>query len=314
MVTEPFATAAHRSKRRIAVLAGAGGLGLWLLASVYGTFGAWALANVVSEGTSVWLLVAVGAAVGLLVAFAIVWTAVTHAAGRVHTAFYDLIVPVEDPRWRRAVGLSEGLALAMGIPVPRVWLIALDAPNALAVGIRPDRTDVYLTTGLTDLLTRDEQEAVLASVMASIARFDVALGTVGYAIGDGLVDLAAIFRSWDPRAWIPWLLVAPFGVMGWMTKRMTLEWRGEGGDATAIGYTRHPRALHSALVKLDRDRRDVGVVPISTRQLWFEYPLDETSATTDRTSQRPVALTRRIACVADELKALDPNWEPPAPV
>ena len=311
-MTEPITTAAHKSKRRIAFLTAVAGLALWLLASVYGTFCAWALANVVSEDTSAWLLVTVGAAVGLLVAFAIVWTAVTHAAGSVHTAFYDLIVDVEDLRWRRAVELGEGLGLAMGVPAPRIWLVTRSTlPNALAVGIRPDRTDVYLTAGLTDLLTRDEQERSRQRHGID-RRFDVALGTVGYAIGGGRRPRGNLSQL-GPPSLDPVAPTRALGLIGWMTKRLTLEWGGEGSDAAAMGYTRHPRALYSALVKLDRDQRDVGVIPISTRQLWFEYPLDEASATTDRTAQRPVALTRRIAHVADELRAIDPSWEPPPP-
>ena len=308
-----FAAVAQRSKRRLVALTVLAGALLWGLLTILGTFGAWALANAVWQARTWPALIAAGAGLGLIGAVAITGTAVRHAGGRVHAAFRNRLVAVDDLRWRRVVSLTEGLAISIGIPAPKIYVISLDAPNAMAVGIHPDRTAVYLTTGLMDALTRDEQEAVLASVMVSIARRDIAIGTAGYAIGDGLVDLSRMFRDRDPRSWPFAAVLAPFGVMGWITKSLVLRWRGEGSDTAAMAFTRNPAALHSALVKIRRDQQDVGVIPLSTRALWFEYPLDEASATTARTAQRPVSLDRRIELVARALRSIDPSWDPAAP-
>lgn len=240
---------------------------------------------------------------------------VRHAGGRVHAAFRNRLVSVDDLRWRRAVSLTEGLAISIGIPAPKIYVISLDAPNAMVVGIHPDRTAMYLTTGLMDALTRDEQEAVLASLMVSIARRDIALGTAGYAIGDGLVALSRMFGERDPRSWPFAAVLAPFGLMGWITKSLVLRWRDPWRRQRHRRHGVHAQPCRPPLraVKIHRDQQDVVVIPLNTRALWFEYPLDEASATTARTAKRPVSLDRRIELVARALHSIDPSWDPPAP-
>jgi heat shock protein HtpX len=307
----PLADAARRSKRRLVLLTSFACFALGTLLSVFGTFFVWAWSSLLWHEAPVPVLVGAGVALGLALASALVWAAVGHAAGRVHDQLGPLVIDPADRRWRRAAGLMEPLAIAVGVPSPRVWIVRLDAPNALAVGVRPESTEVYITTGLMDLLTRDEVEAVLASVVASIGRFDVALGTVGYAVGDGLVDLAGISHGWDPRGWPITVALAPFGLTGWLTKALVLRWRGEGSDAAGMAFTRYPPALYTALLKLQRDTRGVGTVPISTRHLWYEYPDHEVSGNSYGSRQRPPSLGRRVLQVASALRAVDPSWEPP---
>src|SRR4051812_34766676 len=77
------------------------------------------------------------------------------------------------------IELIDELAIATGLPKPaEVGVIESSAPNALAVGVGVRRTSIVVTTGLVDMLSRDELEAVLATEMISGARLDVALRSI----------------------------------------------------------------------------------------------------------------------------------------
>ena len=78
--------------------------------------------------------------------------------------------------------LLDGLAIASGLPPPRVAVIDDPAPNSFGVGTRPSNTVVGITTGLADRLSRDELEAVLAYEVSRIRSWDVALSSWAVAL------------------------------------------------------------------------------------------------------------------------------------
>ncbi|HEY3024354.1 MAG TPA: M48 family metalloprotease, partial [Actinomycetota bacterium] len=135
------------------------------------------------------LLGAVGYAIGLITQQGPVWLifgvvlAVAMSAG---SYFYgDRIVlastrarevtPEQEPRLHNIV---EGLAIAAGIPKPRVYIVPEQAPNAYATGRDPEHSSIAVTQGLLDAMNRVELEGVVAHEMSHILDRDMLVGTI----------------------------------------------------------------------------------------------------------------------------------------
>ena len=110
---------------------------------------------------------------------------------------------------RELRNLLDGLAIAAGIPAPRFAVIDDPAPNSFGIGTRPRSTIVGVTTGLSECLTRDELEAVLAYEVSRIRSWDVALASWTVALTGGAITAldaddsgTGLLRSligWVPR-------------------------------------------------------------------------------------------------------------------
>ncbi|MET0628083.1 MAG: M48 family metalloprotease [Acidimicrobiia bacterium] len=202
-------------------------------------------------------------------------------------------VVVADDSHREVRNLLAGLAIAAGIPEPRFAVISDPAPNSFGVGTRPETAIVGVTTGLTDHLSRDELEAVLAYEVSRIRSWDVALSSWTVALTGGALtaldaDGGALssFIGWVPRHVAEWLQV-------W-----ALRDQGHERDRAAVRFTRNPGSLVRALEKLDADRRQIGKVSRSTAPLWIEFPPKVLEGRSTRATRRLAAsllLDERIA-------------------
>jgi heat shock protein HtpX len=204
--------------------------------------------------------------------------------------------------------LLEGLAIASGLPPPRVAVIDDPAPNSFGVGTRPSNTVVGITTGLTDRLSRDELEAVLAYEVSRIRSWDVALSSWAVALTS-----SAISAVDDPEG--DNLLKA---VLGFVPRRLAeslqvwaLRDQGVERDRVAVQYTRNPASLIRALEKLDADAGMIRHVSRATGPLWLEFPAHVLGSSSSRATRRlahELLLDERI----DLLREL--AGQPPRPV
>ena len=97
----------------------------------------------------------------------------------------------------RLHNIIEGLAIAAGIPKPRVWIVPESAPNAFATGRDPEHSHVAVTQGLLDTMNRVELEGVIGHEMAHIQDRDILVGTVVATLVGAAVLLAEFFmRMW----------------------------------------------------------------------------------------------------------------------
>ncbi|HEX4994370.1 MAG TPA: M48 family metalloprotease, partial [Methylomirabilota bacterium] len=87
----------------------------------------------------------------------------TRGADRVlwSTGAWEVVEPATDAQ-RRLVNVVEEMAIAAGVPRPRIWVVPDDDPNAFATGMTADRAHVAVTAGLLERLSRDELQAVVA--------------------------------------------------------------------------------------------------------------------------------------------------------
>jgi len=169
---------------------------------------------------------------------------------------------------REVRNLLEGLAIAAGIPVPRFAVIEDPAPNSFGVGTRPSNTIVGVTTGLSEHLSRDELEAVLAYEVSRIKGWDIALASWTVALTSGAIsavdgggdDILKAVLGFLPRRLGQWLQV-------W-----ALRDQGAERDRAAVRFTRNPKSLLHALEKLDADSSQIKRVSRSTAPLWVEFP------------------------------------------
>ena len=100
----------------------------------------------------------------------------------------------EEPRLHNIV---EGLAIAAGVPKPRIYVVPEQAPNAFATGRDPQHSSVAVTQGLLDMMNRVELEGVVGHEMSHVLDRDILLGTIVATLVGAAVLLSEFFmRSW----------------------------------------------------------------------------------------------------------------------
>jgi heat shock protein HtpX len=175
------------------------------------------------------------------------------------------------PEERQLENVVEEVAIAAGVPRPKIWIVPDPDPNAFATGLTPERAHLAVTRGLLTTLKRDELQGVVAHEMAHIRNLDVRLMTLLAAmVGTIALMSDTLQRFWrmggrvtvggggregkkggNPLAilvlvlWLVSLVLAPL-VSRFLA--MTVS-RGREylADATAAQFTRNPMALASAL-------------------------------------------------------------------
>ena len=204
--------------------------------------------------------------------------------------------------------LLEGVAIAGGIPVPRFAVIDDPAPNSFGLGTRPTSTILGVTTGLSEQLTRDELEAVLAYEVSRIRSWDVALASWTVALTGSAItaldgsDGSDLFKGvigWLPRRFAEWLQV-------WALRDQGVE-----RDRAGVRFTRNPASLIRALEKLDADPSQISRVSRATAPLWIEFPSSALGNSGSRATRRlaqELLLDERIDALR-ELARLEPAAE-----
>ena len=208
----------------------------------------------------------------------ICWYAWRHGPERVlwATGAWEIVEPAT-PEQKQLVNVVEEMAIASGLPKPRVWVVPDDDPNAFATGRDAGSASIAVTEGLLATLSRDELQGVVAHEMAHVRNLDVRLMTLlagmvgalalmsdgmgrmlrtgsrgGYRLGGrgggggkgggnplGLVVLVL---------WLISLVLAP--VVARLLAMSVSRKREFLADATGVQFTRNPMALATALEKL----------------------------------------------------------------
>jgi heat shock protein HtpX len=185
----------------------------------------------------------------------------------------------------------EGLALAAGLPVPRVYVVQDGAPNAFATGRDPDHAAIAVTTGLLEKLNRLELEGVLAHEIAHVQNYDIRLSTIAAV----LVGVIALMSDWFLRS-MHWgrrrggreggsaagvlvlvgLVLAILAPIVAQMLRLAISRRREFlADASAGLLTRYPEGLASALEKITADPDPLDVANKATAHMYIINPLRE---------------------------------------
>lgn len=182
----------------------------------------------------------------------------------------------DDPRLFNVV---EEMAIAAGLPMPRVYLIDDPSPNAFATGRDPKHASVAITTGLRDKLTREELQGVMAHEMAHVRNYDIRLMLLLAVLIGTVTMLSDFFWSvlrFSPRGrsrqsssdgkkgggeqivmLVVLVLAIAFAALAPLLAAMlqfaVSRQREYLADATAVELTRNPVGLARALEKLSAD-------------------------------------------------------------
>ncbi len=211
------------------------------------------------------------------------------------TRAMELINPVT-PEQQRLVNVTEEMAIASGLPMPKIWIVPDQDPNAFATGIAPNRASIAVTEGLLERLDRDELQAVVAHEMAHVLRHDTRLMTLvaatvgaialmsdglgrllwhGQRGGRGLSSRSSGRNPLGPPLLIIWLITLIVAPLVSRMMAMALSRRREFlADATAAQLTRNPGALIRALETIDGVRGPTRAVNSGAAHLCIVDPAD----------------------------------------
>ncbi len=188
--------------------------------------------------------------------------------------------PVSREELPRVYSVVERLTQKIGIPMPRLYVIPTDSPNAFATGRNPQHASVAVTHGILDLLNDEELEGVLAHELGHVNNRDILISSVAATIA-GAVTFISRFGFFfggmgdrDERrggGGLLMLIVAPIAAM--LIQLAVSRSREYQADASGAHYTGNPYALASALAKLDAyARRRPMMASPSTAHLFIIQP------------------------------------------
>jgi heat shock protein HtpX len=196
--------------------------------------------------------------------------------------------PVTREQLPRAYDVVERLAAKDGIPVPKIYVIPTESPNAFATGRNPQHASVAVTHGILSLLDDEELEGVLAHELGHVKNRDILTSSIAATLA-GAITLIARMGYWaslfggyggrDSRdrsggglGALLMLIVAPFAAM--LIQLAISRSREYEADATGAHTTGNPYALARALQKLeDYSKRVPMQATPSTAHLFIIAPL-----------------------------------------
>jgi heat shock protein HtpX len=171
------------------------------------------------------------------------------------------VTPSQNPAvYARVYPIVAGLAQRMGIPMPKLWLIPDNSPNAFATGRNPQNASVAFTAGILNAMSDDEIEGVVAHELGHVLHRDILISSIAATIATAITFLARMGFFFgggnrdDEREGGGWggllmLILAPFAAM--LIQLAISRSREYDADAASAKYTGNPHKLISALQKLD---------------------------------------------------------------
>lgn len=192
--------------------------------------------------------------------------------------------------------VTENLAMAAQLPMPRLYVIEDTAMNAFATGRDPKHAVICATTGLLATLNRTELEGVVAHELSHIRNYDIRLMSVVTV----LVGLIALLADWFLRMtyWggrrrskdgeskdgqlqaiflVVGLVLALLSPLIAQLMQLAISRKREFfADASGVALTKYPHGLISALKKLEKDREPLEAANKATAHLYIVNPLRNT--------------------------------------
>ncbi len=194
------------------------------------------------------------------------------------------ISKTDNPRLYRII---ENLAIAGGLPTPKIYIMRDPSPNAFATGRDPAHASVAVTTGLLEIMNDNELEGVLAHEMSHIGNFDIRVMTIVVV----LVGIVLLLSDWLMRSFL-WggrnndnrsggiLLLVGLAlailspIFAQLIKLAISRSREYLADASGAMLTRYPEGLASALEKIALHDRPLKRANHATAHLFLANPFD----------------------------------------
>ncbi|MCL2760243.1 MAG: zinc metalloprotease HtpX [Desulfuromonadales bacterium] len=192
---------------------------------------------------------------------------------------------VTEEQYPELYSIVKELAQNGGIPMPRVYIVESDTPNAFATGRNPQHAAVAATTGILRILSRDELKGVMAHELSHVRHRDILISSIAATVAGAITYLAfiarwaAIFGGRGSRdnnggaiGLIAMAILAPIAaMMVQMAISRSREYEADKGGAKLSG---NPLYLANALKKLDMANKQIPMdANPSTAHMFIVNPL-----------------------------------------
>lgn len=186
--------------------------------------------------------------------------------------------------------LVENLCITAGLPVPKIYIIQDNSPNAFATGRNPEHGVIALTTGIIQKLEKSELEGVIAHELSHIGNRDVLVSTVVVILVGFIALLADFFRRWvffgggrgrsnrgggqlHVIMMIAALVLSILAPIAAVLMQLAISRKREFlADASGALLTRYPEGLASALEKISADTQPLKRANRATAHLFISNP------------------------------------------
>lgn len=207
--------------------------------------------------------------------------------------------------------LVQEVCIASGLPMPKVAIVVDEAPNAFATGRDPEHALIAFTTGILNVMDREELQGVVAHEMAHVSNRDTLVSAVA-ATTAGAIALVSDFlmrifwfggrrndHNSNPLALFASFIVIVLAPLAALLLKSAISRKREAlADATAVEFTRNPTGLRKALEVLAHDSTVVRQRSTAVAHIWIESPLDSKAVSklfsTHPPIQERIATLRRL--------------------
>ena len=190
--------------------------------------------------------------------------------------------PVTREQLPRVYSVVERITQKIGLPMPKIYVIPTESPNAFATGRNPAHASVAVTHGILGLLNDEELEGVLAHELGHVNNRDILISSIAATIAGAITYVARFgffFGGMGDRddrrggaGSLLMLILAPIAAV--LIQLAVSRSREYQADETGAHFTGNPYALASALAKLDAYSRRVPMAATpSTAHLFIIQPL-----------------------------------------
>ena len=242
-------------------------------------------------GLSIWWGYSTGNGSGavMVIGFAVIYTVIQYYASTAIAVAMSGAVPITKSDNPRLWNTVENIAISQGMPMPKVYIIPDDAPNAFATGRNPEKAVVAATTGLLAIMDDKELQGVMAHEMGHVRNYDIRVSAIIFGLVSAigiLADFAIRMAFWsgnsrskdDNGMAAVFFLVGIVGsiiafLIGPIVTAAVSRQREYLADATAAEITRYPDGLASALNKLGEYGRPMRRKSSSMAHMYIADPI-----------------------------------------
>lgn len=242
---------------------------------------------------------------------ALIYTVISYYAGSKLAVALNGAKEVTKRQEPRLYRIVENLTISLGMPMPKVYVVEDQAPNAFATGRDPNHAIVCATRGLIDMMTDTELEGVMAHELGHVKNYDIRVSLVAFALASviGIISdivLRALFWGGgddddgpsNPVFMILGIVAIVLAPIVAALIQMAISRRREYlADATGALTTRYPEGLASALEKIGQAGSTMKRQNASTAHLFFANPLKAKSFSALFSTHPPIE--ERIAKLRD---------------
>lgn len=189
----------------------------------------------------------------------------------------------------------EDMAMVAQVPMPRVYIVEDSSPNAFATGSKPENAAVAATTGLLNLMNREELEAVIGHEVSHIRNYDIRISTIAVALASAVTMLSSLAgrmmwfgggsrrrdsRDNDNGLGILMLILSLIAIIlaplaATLVQLAISRQREFLADASSVELTRNPQGMINALLKLENSEPMHNKVDDASAALYINDPKKE---------------------------------------